>query len=709
MGKKATKATRKFASRGQLNKTIQSRKKHQESKKKIESRRGAKGRGKAPVQVSDGSEQDDAEGDEEHDTAEFVRFYHGRCVKGMTVDDFLGAGFMENESDDEDGDTNMDEDGSDAEEDEEEVADDESFASVDDLEDEGVAHMHELSKLAEKDPEFYKYLQENDRELLDFGPEDAVDDEDDEEEDVEMESETSPILTKDILRDWQKALLDYRSLRALRKLLIAFRSAAHMNEDDQSPAWRIDSSAMYNKLVTTALKFTPVILAHHIPYKTLPNGKYKPPTQTKKQKALQKLILSYFSNIVHLIPQLTDTEMLQLAFAESAKILPYVTTSRRAVKAYLKQCLDVWSSGEDSVRIAAFLAIRMLANAADNAMLDLVMKSTYLELVRSSKSTSSHRLPSINLMKNSASEIFCLDYAVAYQHAFGYIRQLAIHLRSSMKTQTKDSYRQVYNWQYVHCVDFWALVLARACSKEAQAERGGESDLKPLIYPLVQVSLGAIKLVSNARSYPLHLHIARSMLHLSRHTNTYIPLTPYLLPIISSQLALSSKSKASTLRPLDFESNIRAPAQYLKTRVYTEGLVDEATFILAEWLISAPVHGSIAFPEITVPIVVSLRKTLKTAKSTSKSKPKSGAQKEVGVVKGLVERIEESAKWMEAKRKGVQFGPGKLSEVEMWEANLRVEESPLAKYVKVQRKAREKRKNLVDKAAKGEYEILDDS
>lgn len=58
--------------------------------------------------------------------------------------------------------------------------------------------------------------------------------------------------------------------------------------------------------------------------------------QTTKQKALQRLILSYFNNVVHLIPQLTDNEMLQLAFVESAKILPYVTSSRKAVKAYLK-------------------------------------------------------------------------------------------------------------------------------------------------------------------------------------------------------------------------------------------------------------------------------------------------------------------------------------------------------------------------------------
>jgi hypothetical protein len=34
-------------------------------------------------------------------------------------------------------------------------------------------------------------------------------------------------------------------------------------------------------------------------------------------------------------------------------------------------------------------------------------------------------------------------------------------------------------------------------------------------------------------------------------------------------------------------------------------------FLLAEWLAAAPVHGSIGFPEIVVPIVVLLRKSLK--------------------------------------------------------------------------------------------------
>ena len=115
----------------------------------------------------------------------------------------------------------------------------------------------------------------------------------------------------------------------------------------------------------------------------------------------------------------------------------------------------LWSSAQDSIRIAAFLAIRKLASAGDITITDHVLKvqpdlhsrsptllnlswqGTYLTLIRSSKSTSVHTLPSINLMKNSASEIFCMDYATTYQHAFGFIRQLAIHLRNTMKVKTK--------------------------------------------------------------------------------------------------------------------------------------------------------------------------------------------------------------------------------------------------------------------------------
>ncbi|KAG6810857.1 hypothetical protein H0H92_010041 [Tricholoma furcatifolium] len=721
MGKKASKQTKKFAASGQLKKVIQARHKHQQIRKRTQ--------GKRSTRDTKRPEPEDVDIEEEDDEIEApVATKAKKSKKGMSVDELLDAKFMDDsdaDSGDEDAEDMAEDESNDEDEDEDDFDDDASFASVDDLEDDGKAHLMELSKLAEKDPEFYKYLQENDKELLDFNlGENAEMDSDEEDaeveggdEDVDMENEKTPVLTAAHLRRWQKALLEQRSLRALRKLLIAFRAAARLNEDDQVLAWSIDSPSVYNKLVTTTLKYTPVVLEHHVPYKTLANGKFKPPTQTPKFKTLQKLILSYFHNVIHILSQLTNNDLLHLAVTESAKLIPYVVSSRKAVKSYLKKCLELWSSAEDSIRIAAFLAIRKLASAMDESIMDNVLKGAYLTLLRSSKSTNVHSLPSINLMKNSASEVFCIDHSTAYQHAFGYIRQLAIHLRNSMKVKTKklngenigqEAYKQVYNWQYVHCIDFWSIVLARACDTRTRAENGGkESDLKPLIYPLVQVCLGAIKLISTSRSYPFHLHIIRSLLHLTKHTDTFIPLSPYLVPILTSTLAPTSRPKASTLRPLDLDVQIRAPQQYVKTRIYYEGVLEESAFLLTEWLASPTVQGSIAFPEIIVPITVLLRKALKAARSGS-----SGASsgKDQGIVKVLLERIDESSKWIEQRRKSVVFAPGQLGDVEKWESDLsvKVDDAPLGKYLKVQKKLREKRRQLAQKAREGEGEVLEE-
>jgi nucleolar complex protein 2 len=276
----------------------------------------------------------------------------------------------------------------------------------------------------------------------------------------------------------------------------------------------------------------------------------------------------------------------------------------------------------------------------------------------------------------------------------------------------------VYNWQFVHSVDFWCIILAKACSNEAEEESGKESEMKPLIYPLIQVAFGAIKsvhsylpkknpffpyytfrrLIPNNRSYPFHLQILRSVISLTKHTSIYAPVAPYIVPIITSITSPSSKSKSSTLKSLDFDTLIRVPQQYVKTRVYSEGIAEEATYLLAEWLASPTVHGSIGFPEITVPVVVQLRRSLKAAKSNSAA---SGTAKEQNIVKTFLERVEESAKWVENLRKNVAFAPGKMLAVEQWEKGLRDQskEAPLGKYLKVQLKAREKRRKLLEKVS----------
>lgn len=183
--------------------------------------------------------------------------------------------------------------------------------------------------------------------------------------------------------------------------------------------------------------------------------------------------------------------------------------------------LELWATADDRVRIAAYLALRRLAVASDASMTENIMKGLYVNIVRSAKGTSAYTLPSINMMKNSAVEMFLVDQRASYSLVFGYIRQLAIHLRNSMKLKTKvrrdkglklllpssaqihqnlhaqEGFQAVYNWQFVHSLDFWSLVLSAACDKSSVAAKG-PSPLQPLIYPLVQVTVGLITYISSS-------------------------------------------------------------------------------------------------------------------------------------------------------------------------------------------------------------------
>ncbi len=79
----------------------------------------------------------------------------------------------------------------------------------------------------------------------------------------------------------------------------------------------------------------------------------------------------------------------------------------------------------------------------------------------------------------------------------------------------------VYNWQFVHCLDLWSQMLGHVTHES----------LRPLVYPLVQVMVGAIHLQPSSRHYPLRLHIVRTLLDLSQATATFVPVAPYLLEV----------------------------------------------------------------------------------------------------------------------------------------------------------------------------------
>jgi nucleolar complex protein 2 len=576
-----------------------------------------------------------------------------------------------------------------------------------------------MAALAEKDPEFYNYLKENDPETLDFDEDadfaevDGLSESDAEqpkkkkkkskksEQEEESDDETGDLaeVTRAMVSKWTKAMTEQHSLRAMRQVVLAFRAAAHVNEDDgKDYKYSISSPDVYHELLLTTLKNVPEVLNYHIPVKESAAGKVRVSTDSKKFKTLTPLLKSHTSSVHHLLTTLSDAPTLKLTLSSIMPLLPYLLSFKKVLKNIVKTVVDIWSdaSSTEATRITAFLVVRRLAVIGDPGLREAVFKTVYQGLIKGSRTTTIHTIQGINLMKNSAAELWGIDQNVGYTTGFTFIRQLAIHLRSSITNNQKESYKTVYNWQYVHSLDFWSCVLSEHCSPVKEAESGKESELRALIYPTVQVTLGAMRLIPTSTYFPLRFQLMRSLLRISRATGTYIPLASALLEVLNSA-EMKKPPKPSTLKSLDFASNYKAQKSYLRTRVYQDGVGEQVAELLSEFFVLW--STSIAFPELALPVVVMLKRWLKDANN------KTSGNKNNKINSGfllLIQKLEANSKWIEERRAKVDFAPNDRAGVEGFLKGFEWEKTPLGAFVVGQRKQREEKAKLMDEARREE-------
>lgn len=588
------------------------------------------------------------------------------------------------------------------------VDDDDSASDSDDNDPE--EHKKQLEALAQNDPEFHKYLQENEPELLDADLENmgtlSSDEEDDGEapkrkkrkgadadSDDEMESAKNELQLPTVQK-WATAMQEQHSLRAAKETVLAFRSAAHASDlEDKDFKYSISSPEVYHQLLTTALKLVPEVLQHHLPVQENKAGKVHVSTDGKKFKTLSPLLRSQISSIIHLLDNLSDPATLRLTLTSIIPLLPYLLSFKKLVRDICRAVTAVWSTTAttEATRIAAFLVLRRLTVIGDAGIRENALKAAYQGLVKGSRNTTVHSIAGVNLMKNSGAELWGIDTSVSYTTGFTFIRQLAIHLRTSITNNSNESYKTVYNWQYVHSLDFWSRVLSAHCKES-------DSPLRPLIYPLVQVTMGALRLIPTATYFPLRFQLTRSLLRLSMATSTYIPLAAPLYEVLNSA-EMRKAPKSSTLKPLDFETIIRVPKSYLKTRTYQDGVGEQVQELLSEFF--GLWSKNIAFPELALPVIVMLKRWLKDVNSRT---PGAGNknQKVNGLMQLLVQKIDSNVKFVEEKRAKVEFAPNNRKGVTSFLEDLEWEKTPLGAFLVGQRKIREEKAKMLEESRKDE-------
>ncbi|KAK5113967.1 hypothetical protein LTR62_003090 [Meristemomyces frigidus] len=699
-----SKATKKFE-RNHLKDTLERRKGQKKVKQKVQLKAKQKAR---RVEENGGQAAIDEAAGAPKKTAQ-------NAFQDMSVDDFFQGGFEVPELPKQKGGkrkrANAEAEDESASEDSlvgEPVAGDDADSASDSEDD--VDHKAQLEALAYNDPEFHRYLQENEPELLggelaEIGEISADEDEPKrkklkkgqaDDSDDEMEGAVKNELNMATVKRWSAAMTEQYSLRAAKEVVLAFRAAAHVSEDDDKEfKYSISDPEVYHQLLTIALQHIPTVFQHHLPVQEGKSGKAHVSTESKKFKTLVPLLRSQVTSIIHLLDNLSDPATLRLTLTSTLPLLPYLLSFKKLVRDTARAAASVWSTSStaETTRIAAFLLLRRLTVIGDNSIRENVLKSTYQALVKGSRNTTVHTMPGVNLMKNSAAELWglCGDGGVAYTTAFTFIRQLAIHLRTSITHNSNESYKTVYNWQYIHSLDFWSRVVSSHAVEAA-------SPLRPLIYPLVQVTTGALRLIPTATYFPLRFQLVRSLLRITQTTGTYIPLAPALYEVLASA-EMRKAPKSATIKPLDFPTAIRAPKAYLKTRVYQDGVGEQTAELLGEFFVLWA--KNIAFPELVLPLLIMLKRWLKDASSRTSGKGNKN-QKINTALQVLVQKLEANSRFVEEKRAKVDFSPNDRRGVDAFLKDLEWTKTPLGAFIFGQRRVREERAKVVEEGRKEE-------
>jgi nucleolar complex protein 2 len=190
--------------------------------------------------------------------------------------------------------------------------------------------------------------------------------------------------------------------------------------------------------------------------------------------------------------------------------------------------------------------------------------------------------------------------------------------------------------------------------------------------------------------------MTRALLRISRSTGTYIPLGSSLLEVLNSA-EMRKSPKSSTLRPLDFNTAIRAPKSYLRSRTYQDGVGEQVAELLSEFFVLWSKH--IAFPELSVPVIVSLKRWLKQVSA------RSGGNKNAKInqmILLLVQKVEANSRWIEERRANVTFTPRNRTEVDTFLKGVDWETTPIGAFVKTQRKLREERAAILEEGRREE-------
>ncbi|TGZ37887.1 nucleolar complex protein 2-like isoform X1 [Temnothorax longispinosus] len=531
-----------------------------------------------------------------------------------------------------------------------------------------------LIKLQDTDPDFYEYLKENDQDLLDLEVSDDGDDDnysvdsddrhisnknlkvasDNSDSQSEEADDNCEKITMQLLKVWQQEIQTDKSSVTIKRVVEAFHAALNSIavSRDTTTRYKVEGSATFNGVMQLCITHLPDALRRYLKLDPESQEAHK----SKRFNKIQEILKLYLSDLIKLLQTVASSNnaVLIVLLKHLHQVWPYTQSFSSLSKPLLRILLKLWSTAEETVCVIAFMNILHIATNKE-FVLEKLLETMYEKYGQNTKFVSPKTLPRINFMRHSLVEIYLLDHNISYSHAFLHIRQLAIDLKNAVTLKNKENLQAVYNWQYINFLRFWTELITKARDK-----------LESLLYPLVQIIIGTIKINPTVQYYPLRFHCLKMLITISKETGTFIPIMPFFLEILDSY-DFNKRHKA-TMQPISFDCLLRISKSQLVENGFKDSIIETIYQLILEHAASESYR--IYFPDLYISCIIQLKEFLKKCHVTIYCKK----------MKQLLSVIEENRTYIETERAKAAIDLQNMAKIINWENRIKTDGTAIAKF-----------------------------
>uniref|UniRef100_A0A915Q6K6 Nucleolar complex protein 2 homolog n=1 Tax=Setaria digitata TaxID=48799 RepID=A0A915Q6K6_9BILA len=505
----------------------------------------------------------------------------------------------------------------------------------------------QLDELAEEDPQFYKFLKEEESDLLNFDESDSDVERENLQHKAESEDENETFEESSVLRrDLSgRKVIDSNFIKNLQNLLLqegrpepstvqqaiaAFTACvARVGANIEPPRYVINDGDVFESVVR--LCFSCVgkslfSLVGHVKTEANEEGKESKFRKSRRQKLPRhwkkycNLIKTYLHALLQFLNEIQTPDVIVCTIRAVTDLIELYIYFPKLTRDLIKGMVKIWSRRTDESRCAAFLALYRLVKLHKKSF-PAVIKGCYLGYVMNVRDVKSESWPLIILMQKSFAELCMIYPEIAYQYAFVYIRQTAIHLRNATIAKRKDLIQTIYNWQFMQCLYLWSQVIAKAHRHHISTKTGDTTGIEELAYPLCQITISTMKLFPSLKYFPLRIHCLRILLIVQQNCHIYIPTLSLAVELLSNVLLMLKKKPTKGKGPQrsnDMKCVLKVSAAHLDEAAFRQAAVGELFRIHLE--AAHVIQHSCAFADIVIPINHEIKTFTKNCRSTECSR-----------------------------------------------------------------------------------------